>query len=118
MHETTTDVETESEARFLAQLHYELALGNEITVTFMTAYEGDDQHELVGDTLVRVTETHPSWREDVRDEYLDTWWNVELVRAADVAAHAERGLGAPTADGPSYRILEHLRFPARDRVRE
>lgn len=118
MNGRETDVETLEEARFLAQLEYELALGGEVTAAFMTAWAGDDQHELYGDFRVRVAPTHPSWREDVRDEYLDTWWDVELAVPAEAAAHAAQGLGSPTIDGPTYRILANLRNPERDRVRE
>ena len=116
-NELTTDVETEAEAHFLAQLDYDLALGSEITVRRMTAYEGDDHREIYGDVLVRVMKTEPSWREEVRHDHLDTWWDVVLAEPVEAAAHKAKGLGLPSIDGPSYRILENLN-PRENRVGE
>jgi hypothetical protein len=94
-----TDVETLEEAEFLAELDYQLHLGCEFKVDYLSFYLGDDQHEVNGPQTVRLEKTDRDSRARRIDEYLDPYWDVDgpdLVRGG-------------WTHGPSYRILAEVK---------
>jgi hypothetical protein len=99
----STDVETWAEAKFLAELDYELHRGVEFTVDTFTIYVGDDQVDHGGPVQVRLEKTDPSDVTHRVDEHLDPYWNIEVL-----SDHEGDGGGAWTF-GPSYRVLESVR---------
>lgn len=90
----------DAEGKALAD--YRAALGTIITVKMITGYnDSDDSIDIDGiDARVRVVETPEDDLYHWVDEYLDPYWNVELVEPiAEVA-----GLRSLWTFGPSYRL--------------
>ena len=102
LNELCTDVETWDEARFLAELDYELHLGAVFTVNTYTTYVADDSVDHCDVVRVRLEKTPTSdLIHHQIDEYLDPYWDIDVLSAHE-------GSGAYTF-GPSYRVLEAVR---------
>jgi len=97
----STDVETWAEAKFLAELDYELHRGTEFTVDTFTIYVGDNPVDFGVPVQVRLEKTAHSDLMHSVDEHLDPTWEIEVLSDHE-------GDGAWTF-GPSYRVLESVR---------
>lgn len=93
------------EARARARADYETHLGQVIEVQFLEGYVGDDSQEWRSDPpfLVKVIETDAESLNHWCDEFLDPYWNVEVID--------DRGVVPPEAHshsfwvyGPSYEV--------------
>ena len=105
INERCTDVETWDEARFLARLDYELNQGAELTMSCVSAYVDEDSQDFGGPLQVRIEKTQDSDLMNSTDEYLDPYWDLEVVSPFTGSS--------PWGHGPSYRVLADCR----DRLR-
>jgi len=101
INELCTDVETWDEARFLAELDYELNFSSELTVGSLTVYRGDDSCDLEGPFRVKLERTPASDLMNTCGEYLDPYWDVRPLETLEGTS--------PWTHGPSYRVLEAVR---------
>lgn len=97
------DAKLTQQAEALALADYQKAIGTALTVRMLTGYKGDDSYDFdSGEYLVRVTDTPEDDLNHWVDEYLDPYWNVEIV-----GNHPElEGYRSFWTFGPSYQIAE------------
>lgn len=108
MRTESLDVETKVEANFLAQLDYELALGSVVEMEWAcVSTEHGDHQEDVGPIQCRLLPSKSL--SHYIDEYLDPYWEIEIVDEKTKAYMDAKGLGAPWTIGPPYRVLELMR---------
>ncbi len=100
------DVATAADAERLARQAHAGAVGTIIRVGYVMGYQDDGSHEFyapAGETIaVRVMPTDDQSLTHWNDEFLDPYWDVELV---DRPEFIPAGADNFWIDGPSFRLI-------------
>lgn len=100
------------EAIAAARADYAKAVGTIIEVPYLMGYLDDGSHEWYGPVWVRILQTDDASVTHINDDFVDPYWDVELVEPA-LKPECRRDSHIPAdarsfwIDGPSHRYEEN-----------